>query len=106
MYPKVLLDIKQTYTFVPCFSNQKLEKMKRTVILLLLYVLYYLVAHGQSMAVESAMLKEVVVKSYAPPSLLTTSKCLCPIHVQSGKEQIQRHWRWRGREEKNVKAHE
>lgn len=44
--------------------------MKRTVLLLLVYALWYIIAHGQNVADTTVVLNEVVVKSVAPKTKL------------------------------------
>ncbi|MDO4196511.1 MAG: TonB-dependent receptor, partial [Prevotellaceae bacterium] len=44
--------------------------MKKTVLLLLLYALWYLIANGQNRADSTVVLNEVVVKSIAPKTKL------------------------------------
>ncbi len=54
--------------------------MKRIVLLLLAYALWYIIAYGQSVADSTVVLKDVVVKSIAPRTKLRGDAIVTKIH--------------------------
>lgn len=81
---------------------QKSKKMKRTVLLLLVYALWYVIAHGQNMNDSTVVLNEVVVKSIATKTKLRGDAIVTKVqgsaleksgslHEMLGKMQVSPH---------------